>query len=226
MLNTFPTCLFSFATREIAIRQNIISGGMALDGTDTVIATDGGGRWVAQYGNAPLNRREKVMAWRAARAILDGGTVPIIFPVCDARHQPVLGSRGVPHSDGSPFSDESLYSGGGGTVHAAADAPLRSTSMTLAIETLGKPLIGGERFSIDHPTWRHRMYEIKTIDGEQITFRPPLREAVAAGTEINFSDPRCVMRLAAESDMAAPLNGPRTATGSITLVEDFTGAYT
>lgn len=226
MLATFPTCQFSFATREIAVQQSVISGGVALNGDEAIIATDGGGRWVAIYGNAPLNSRTKVMSWRAARAILESGAVPIIFPVCDARHQPTRGKVKVPHSDDTPFSDDTLYQSGDCEVTAAADAPLRATSMTFDIAALGKPLIGGERFSIDHPTWRHRLYEIKTIDGDQITFRPPLREAVPAGTEINFSDPRCVMRLASDSDMAAPLNGPRSATGSITLIEDRTGSYT
>lgn len=226
MLSTFPTCLFSFATREIMVQQSTVSGGRALNGDDTVIATDGGGRWVAQYGSAPLNRRDKVLAWRAARAMLEGGVVPVIFPICDARHQPVAGTYRVSHSDDTPFSDDSLYSGGDCTVAAAADVALRGTAMTLAITTIGKPLIGGERFSIRHPVWGDRLYEIKTVDGNQITFRPPLREAVLAGTEINFSDPRCVMRLAADSDMSAPLNGPRAATGSITLIEDFTGSYT
>ena len=223
MLATFPTCQFSFATREIAVQQNVISGGTALSGDETVIATDGGGRWVAEYGNAPLNRREKVLSWRAARAILEGGAVPIIFPICDARHQPVASRSRVPHSDNAPFSDDTLYLGGDCAVTAAGNSDLRATSLNLNIATLGKTLVGGERFSIDHPTWRHRLYEIKTVDGNRITFRPPLREAVTAGTEINFSDPRCVMRLT--GDMAAPLNGPRQASGSITLVEDMAGSY-
>ena len=223
MLATFPTCQFSFATREIAVQQNVISGGTSLNGVETVIATDGGGRWAAEYGNAPLNRRDKIMSWRAARAMLEGGAVPIIFPICDARHQPVAFRHHVPHSDGSPFSDESLYESGDCDVICFVDAPLRATSMVMEFRSLGRPIVAGERFSIDHPSWRHLLYEIKATDGVTVQFRPPLREAVSAGTEINFSDPRCVMRL--NSDMAAPLNGPRSATGSIILVEDMTGSY-
>lgn len=224
MLATFPTCQFSFAMREMIVRSNVISGGTALNGEDTVIVTDGGGRWVAEYQNAPLNTREKVLSWRALRALLNSGTRPFIFPICDARHQPVASRQRVPHSDGTPFSDDSLYSSGDCEVYAAAGSPLRSTSMALNIVQLGKPIIAGERFSIEHPTWSHRLYEIATIDGDEITFRPPLREAVTAGTELNFSDPRCVMRLS--GDMSAPLNGPRFATGSLMLVEDMTGSYT
>lgn len=224
MLATFPTCQFSFASREMMVRANVISGGTAINGDESAIVTDGGGRWVADYQNAPLNRREKVMSWRALRAQLNSGTRAIIFPICDARHQPVASRQHVPHSDDTPFSDDSLYTSGDCEVEAAADAPLRATTMTINPIALGKPLIGGERFSIDHPTWRHRLYEIATVLGDAITFRPPLREAVTAGTELNFSDPRCVMRLS--GDMSAPLSGPRFATGSIMLVEDMTGSYT
>ncbi|WP_303758336.1 hypothetical protein [Sphingobium yanoikuyae] len=223
MLATFPTCQFSFASREIMVRSNVISGGTALNGDEAAIVTDGGGRWVADYQNAPLNRREKVLSWRALRALLNSGTRAIIFPICDARHQPVVSRSRVPHSDGTPFSDDSLYSSGDCEVYAAADAPLRATSLTLNIVQLGKPLIAGERFSIEHPTWSHRLYEIATIEGDQVGFRPPLREAVTAGTALNFADPRCVMRLS--GDMSAPLNGPRFAAGSLMMVEDMTGQY-
>ena len=223
MLDSFPTCLFAFASREIMVVQNVISGGTSLSGDETMVATDGGGRWRADYQNAPLNRRDKVMAWRAARAMMEGGIVPIIFPVCDARHQPVNKPVGVTHSDGTSFDDETLYGSGGGDVTSSASADLRATSMTINVSALEKPLVGGERFSIDHTNWRHRLYEIKKVDGNRIEFRPPLREAVPAGTSIEFRDPKCVMRLA--SDMAAPLDGPRWATGSISLIEDMTGNY-
>jgi len=95
------------------LAQNVISGGVSIDGSEDVIATDGGGRWSADYRNAPLNRRDKVMAWRAVRALLEGGVVPIIFPICDARHQPVNKAALVTHSDDTPFSDGEPYQGGG-----------------------------------------------------------------------------------------------------------------
>jgi len=38
-----------------------------------------------------------------------------------------------------------------------------------------------------------------------------------------FRDPKCVMRLV--GDMSAPLEGPRVASGSISLIEDMTGVY-
>jgi len=224
MLDVFPTCKFAFASREVRVVQNTISGGTSLAGDETLIASDGGGRWVAEYGNAPLNRRDKVLAWRAFRAIMEGGIVPFVFPICDVRHQPISSKRSfVLHSDQTPFSDDAGYDGSGGNSVTATAAPVRATSISINMNLLEKPIIGGERFSIDHPTMRHRLYEIKRISGETIEFRPPLREAVDAGTAIEFRDPKCVMRLT--SDMNAPLDGPRFATGSISLIEDMTGNY-
>lgn len=223
MLDSFPTCKFAFANREIMVVQNVVSGGTSLAGDETVIATDGGGRWRAEYSNAPLNRRDKVLAWRAFRAIMEGGVVPFIFPICDARHQPVKKSIGAPHSDDTPFDDDTLYESGGGDVAATTSALLRGTALRINIAALQKELLGGERFSIDHPTWRHRLYEIKKVDGNMIEFRPPLREAVPAGTVLEFREPKSVMRLA--SDMSAPNDGPRGGVGSISLIEDMTGNY-
>ena len=224
MLDSFPTCKFAFASREIMLVQNVISGGVSLAGDETMIATDGGGRWQASYQNAPLNRRDRNLAWRAARANMEGGIRPIIFSICDARHQPLAGKvKGVPHSDGTPFDDATLYEGAGGNNLALVDAPLRSTTIFIDATLLERELEGGERFSIDHPTWRHRLYEVKKVEGSKVEFRPPLREAVTAGTDIEFRDPKCVMRLT--NDMSAPLDGPRWATGSISLIEDMTGNY-
>jgi hypothetical protein len=82
---------------------------------------------------------------------------------------------------------------------------LRATSLDLAILNAGD-LVGGESFSIDHPTMGHRLYEIKTAiydddDLATITFNPPLREAVTSGTRLEFDRPRCTMRLVNPSSM-------------------------
>jgi hypothetical protein len=67
-------------------------------------------------------------------------------------------------------------------------------------------LIGGESFSIAHDTMDWRLYEIATVDMTSsttatITFNPPLREAIEAGTPLEFDRPRCRMRLANPGSM-------------------------
>lgn len=223
----FPAWRFPFKSKDFDIEQALVSGGTALNGTEDQIASDGGGKWYADLGDADLYSRDRVMLWRAFKSAISYGAAPFVFPVCDIRHQPTHGRSSVPHSDDSPFSDDSLYGAGDCSATVAVDAPLRATHITLNLTT-GKPLIGGERFTIDHPTMRHRCYQIgrildQTDTTATVQFHTPLREAAAAGTDVDFMSPRCVMRV--DGRMSAPLSGPRWATGSVRFVEDFSGSY-
>lgn len=195
MADTFPTCQFGFFEMEADIERVTISGGTSLANVEDMISTDGGGRVFCEFADAELVDREKVLAWRAIKTMLDEGVTEIVVPFCDPRHQPVnTPIEGVPHSDGSPFGDDSLYASGGGNGEVAAPAALRATSLTFT-GTTEKPLIGGEWFSIQHPNKSHRAYRIGRIAGSTLTFRPPLREAITAGEVINFRNPLCLMRV-------------------------------
>lgn len=218
----FPTQRFPFNSRDCDIELASVSGGVAISGAEDVTYTDGGGRWVADMGDASLYSRDRIMLWRAFKSATNSGTDAFVFPVCDIRHQPIAATNRTTHSDGTPFADDTEYFGADTDVTASANAALRATSMVIDITAIGKPLIGGERFTIDHPTWRHRMYQIGTISGSTIQFNPPLREAVTAGTVIDFVNPRFVGRI---ESMSAPMSGPRWANGSVRIVEDLTGNY-
>lgn len=200
MLKHVTPCIFSPEGNEAGLDRRVISGGTAIDGAEDVIATDGGGHWFVEISDPYLDEPPVAKAWRALSGYLDSGATPIILSLCDARHQPTNGFLSVPHSDGSPFSDDTEYQQADSEVTVAADAGLRATTLNVAIALLPEPLLGGERFSIDHPFMRDRPYEIIEIlaqDEESATlrFRPPLREAVTSGTNLNFADPRCVVRL-------------------------------
>lgn len=223
----FPTWRFPFQLKDFDVEQALLSGGQAINGDEDVVAADGGGRWFADLGDASLYTRDRVMLWRAFKSAIRYGASPFVFPVCDIRHQPSNGGHSVSHSDGSSFSDDSLYEGEDCAAELSSGAALRATQITLTIE-LGKPLIGGERFTIDHPTMRHRCYQIGLITAQTestaaVQFHPPLREAADAGEAVDFNNPRCVVRV--DGSMSAPLAGPRWASGSVRFVEDFTGSY-
>jgi len=224
----FPSCFFGVYAKDVDILTSRISGGTSLSGIEESIATDGGGKWYANADSIALQKRDKVLAWRAFVAATGGGVDPFVFPICDARHQPIARKMRVPHSDGTSFSDDSLYTSGGCEVYVAQDAPLRATTIRFDIRSLGKALIGGERFSIDHPTWRHRCYQIgrileQTPTAATVQFHTPLREAVTAGAAVDLNDPRFVARV--EGQMSAALSNPKFASGSINFVEDMTGSY-
>lgn len=226
-LLVFPTHFFGIYAKDVDIEQSTTSGGVALSGDEDLIASDGGGRWYVEADGVALNRREKIMAWRAFNSALGGGVNPFVFPICDARHQPTMGGTLVSHSDGTSFSDDTLYSQGDSEAELTADAALRATTISISMTT-GKPLIGGERFSIDHPAMRHRTYQIGqivdlTASTATLQFHPPLREAAPAGTAIDFNNPRFVARI--DGRMSAPLTNPKFAGGSARFVEDFSGSY-
>lgn len=223
----FPSALFGLAAKDVDFNLPRLSGGEALNGVEDVIHPSGGAVWFAELPDVALVSRSRTMAWRAFKAATNGGADAFVFPICDARHQPVGVSVGVPFSDGSTFSDDTLFAGTGTSVVLAADAALRATEITITIDYLARPLIGGERFSIDHPTWRHRCYQVGSIasqtdEAATLQFHPPLREAVPAGAAVDFGSPRFVARIEA---MAAPQSNPFSARGSARFLEDMTGAY-
>lgn len=223
----FPTCFFGIYAKDVDIEMAKMSGGVALNGEEDVIASDGGGRWYAEMGDIALTSRNKIMAWRAFKAATGGGVDRFIFPICDARHQPTNGRSQVPHSDGTSFSDDSLYSQGDCAAELTADAALRATTISISM-ALGKPLIGGERFTIVHPAMRERAYSVgrilaQTDTSATIQFHPPLREAAPAGTAVDFNNPRFVAGI--DGAMRAPLANPRFASGAVRFVEDFSGSY-
>jgi len=221
-LKVFSPCIFSPDGIEADREQKVISGGTSLSGADDTIATDGGGRWFAQFSEPYLDEPVIAKTWRALSAHLSGAR-PIIVRLCDARHQPAGGFVEVPHSDGTPLSDDTLYVSGETDVRAATDAPLRATTLAVDVVSLPEDLTGGERFSIQHPTMLDRAYEISDIDVDAgtITFEPPLREAVSAGTPINFEDPRCVMRI--DGAMSSPTRMGFAESPGVRFVEHFPG---
>ena len=229
-MKNFPTCLFSPDDQEADIERRTISGGESLSGDENLIATDGGGRVFYEIGNPYLDDIDTALAWRALSAYQDGGARPVIVPFCDARHQPSNGFTHVLHSDQTTFSDETPYVQGSASGEVAADAPLRATVLEIKALVLARTLLGGEWLSIDHPTMRWRAYRIAEILEQdldagtaKVSVRPPLREDVKVGEAIDFTDPRCVMRL--DGDMRSPSNMGYAAGNSVRFVEDLTGNY-
>lgn len=192
MVDTFPTALFGFKSQDIDIERQTLSGGTALSGETDVLAVDGGGRVYAAFDEGDLIDRDKVLAWRALLSILEEGVTQIVVPFCDIRHQPYGGEHRVTYGDGATHSDGSLFSGGGPFAEVTAPAALRATSIEFN-GVFAQPLIGGEWFTVEHPTKGPRAYRVRKVTDAGVSFRPPLREAVAIGETLDFANPRCLM---------------------------------
>lgn len=205
----------------------------------TIVRSDGGGFWSCSMSDVSLSGggtlrgkdRQKIstLLWRAIRQICDGGVNLIVVPRNDALF--------VPWPDGvtrveaaTPYSDDSFFDDGAGYYQPVIDitcsaAPLRSTALVVALN-YSAPLMGGESFSINHPTLGWRLYEISTVEMStdaigMIRFNPPLREAVTDGTTLEFDRPRCTMRLASPSSMNLSVAPWTFNSASVGFVESF-----
>lgn len=199
---TFSVAQFGFLEQEVNLERQTLKGGTALNGETDVVSTDGGGRVFAEFGSGSLIDRDTNLAWRALLTLLEEGVTPVVVPFCDIRHTPYGGQHRVPHSDGTPFDDDAEYIGGGSVGYSNGAFDLRSTTIVLGFDLAGfalsQPLVGGEWFAIEHPTKGWRAYRVATIVAQTsntatVTFRPPLREQVLAGTTVDFKEPRCLM---------------------------------
>lgn len=209
MLRVFHPCQFGFSSDDIRVDGSAMSGGTSLSGYEDVIRTDGGGIWRADFGDADFGDRDdagraETLAWRALNAGMQGGAVPVIVKFCDRLHQPVGNEALVPHSDQTPFSDDSLYQGGGasavvvGVVNGQSGGN-RATIIDIRLTAL-LPLIGGERFGyVGANGWGERSAEIYSVEDlgggiTRITFQPPIRGGIAVGDPLDFDNPGCRMR--------------------------------
>lgn len=210
--DTWPFGVLSPADLEWSPVGGVDTGGPSLSGLEQLDRTDGGPKWIARMVRIPLATREQILAFQALQMNLENGTAPIILRRRARDRTPGVDSSPgalTPHSDETPFDDGSLYLTQDVTASTTESADLRDDTLTITIAAL-RPLIGGEDFGINHPTAGWRMYRVRRVlsnVGEAYTIQigPPLREDVPDGTALDFSDPRCVMRLSDPRSFATAL---------------------
>ncbi len=218
-LRTFDVDYQFLTDMSFSTEGDGVDGGRNGDGDSPAIEFSGGGKVVGSYGIFAAEPEQHEMLNHLA-AYLDGSirciNVPILtdrvgpFPLLGTNDpQPML--RGIPHSDGSFFSDDSGYSQETvfGTFESAA--ALNAGQIKVNIFGAARNLRWSDWMSTYHATrgWRAWRYweasdpvEVtRTVEGQSYTgqqydlsISPPLREAVAAGQRIELARPRCVMR--------------------------------
>jgi len=201
------------------------SGGVTLSGIEQIISplTQ---RWVWSV-NIRIRREDQARSLRVVLAQLQGRYNYLRTSICDryrvSRREmgatPISG-RGVPHSDGAYFSDDTGYRLAGGTAPLVASAAAGSSQIILDTSI---PLVPGTFFSIN--SW---LYVIDSIEdpidldnpGTQrvVNVSPPLRQAVSTDDEVNF-DAECLWRLAADDTGTLPLKAGRLGNVVLDLVE-------
>lgn len=205
---------FDIAPRSLAAPSSV-------SGQAQVVSADAG-IWKATYGSLLVRSRASVIVHRAISNLLEGRLGAILVPLCRA-YQPTLDIDGiydtVPHDDDSPFDDESEYQGGGNLVTLSSGISARAVSANVTI-AYGGTLEPGQHFSLGDRLYRLRTVVYTTETAAAITFRPPAREAVSEGVELNFDDPVCRMRLASDDAMDLELAMRRFGSPTVNFIED------
>lgn len=163
------------------------------------------------------------------------------FPTINGKRTPIV--RGIPHSDGSFFSDGSGYSQATVWAKLLEDAPLNAGQVKIRIYGAARDLRWSDWFSIYHNqngdkskgwrTWRYWESDktnqgTETVEGVSLGFKdytlsitPPLREATAAGTRVEAARPTCVMKFPADFTLPYERDVEFSATPILSFTEAF-----
>lgn len=230
---TFPTHLFNPQNIKVRPAGSTITGGESLSGQTDVLKTDGGGFWVVQMTGIELISADLIRAWRAWEDELDSGATKVLVPIADVRQAPrpiIAGRLGSPSamradSDDPYFPEAVGFATPWIVAKITAPAALRATTVTINVER-GARVKGGEFFAVNHATEGRRAYRIRRVvsrDGQEATvlIRPPLREAVADNTPVDFDWPSFTCVLVPEADISPDIEYGRHSTVDIAFREAF-----
>lgn len=212
-----PTVDIDFLAPERApvdVKGAALEGGRPIAGESAATELSGGGLVTASYEGCKITTEEQHEYINMLSARLNGSfrliNVPIPtdwwgpFPKIGGLPAPYV--TGIPHSDGALFTDLSGYSQATVSGEVAAGAALNAGVLVLTTTGLSRRLRHSDWFSIYHPTkgWRaYRYWEVISaptgVNGTYtLAINPPLREAVTAGTRVEFARPRFVGRFPAD----------------------------
>ena len=214
----FPVHLFNPQAVEAEPVRSVITGGASVSNVEDAIATDGGGLWRISYTGIKLDAqlRRILNAWSAHLA---GGAVDCLVPLVSmvTANMPVVQDGPLEPSD-LDYDDEIFPTyvrlSHPHIVATCGAAAMRATTLTIDVAK-GAALLGGERFSIGE-----RSYNIERKTGTS-TFKidPPLREAVIAGTAVEFEWPVVKCRLVPGQSIIPPAEFDGSGEASLTFME-------
>ncbi len=199
---TWPFSTLIPRTPHPRIAGTSMSGGRSLSGKLQAVGTDAG-FWLITLGNVPIRDKAELLAWRTVAMALDGRLGTCLVPFYDAKRAPWPG--GVP----------------GATIVCSANGAMAvgATSGSIDMTTGAAPEVG-MFFSAGE-----RGYQLKTVGAPTgtiypVTFRPPLRDAIADNDPLEFAHPVVRCRLREDDGMSLPLDLQRFANASVDFEED------
>ncbi|WP_367347592.1 hypothetical protein [Sphingobium yanoikuyae] len=204
------------------VQATVISGGTALDGDETVIQTDGGGRVEISYGEFDLDDPYARRLWDAWQDYFSGGARVVAVPVLALELAPVpAGTSATIGVDDQWFPTSVSFSPPMIIAETVGLAPLRAVTITLDISQGDAPE-PGTWFGIGYRAYKIR--RVISVSGSQyeVEFSPPLRDAVADATPVNMDWPVVQCRPVLGQDLIPQISNGQYGSMSVSFVEDFT----
>ncbi|RIV79586.1 hypothetical protein [Pelagerythrobacter aerophilus] len=217
----FPAHIFDPKRVTARVVQSVVSGGVALNGEEDVIATDGGGRWEITFEGINLTSPEKVRAWEAWEGYLGRGTVDCLVPLLSLAYANRPQTGGKPVRVPQFVTDNNLWPESAGYADpyivaiAGQAASMRATTLHIEI-TAGAALEGGEKFSYNGAAYR----VIRALGDNLFQIEPPLREAIPFGADLNFDWPTTLCRSAPGESWSPTLSLSRFGEVTIRFLEN------
>lgn len=207
----------------------VVSGGVSLTDDETMIQTDGGGRWAITYSGIDLRTPAMLRLWDSWASYLAGGARVVLVPLLSLTTAPRpiagLGVAKPPRllANDDQFPTSVAYAAPYITATSADAVAIRSTVLTINVAQ-GARLIGGEKFSVGNRAYLVERVISRSDQSALCVISPPLRAAIPAGQALNFDWPVVQCRAATGQNLAPDIAFGRTAAVSVSFVEDFSDA--
>lgn len=212
--------------RPAAIEPNVVafsrSGGRTLGGLERVTRTDRGW-WSIAYRGVTLGNPRQRRLWNAVAEHCGGMAGLLAVPVWSYDSVPwpdgtVQGRLLAPHSDGTSFSDHSLYGQSPIGVQMVADAAIGATSVSLRIGH-GVDDLAGVRFSYQHALYRTGFPTAVSGNVWTVPISPAVRAPIPADADLEFGLPTCLVRLAGDREMDVSFSVDKISKHDVAFVE-------
>lgn len=203
---TLEANFLSPASVSVDVMGSSVSGGRNANGESQTIEMSGGGLLTATYSDCKLTEPEQYEYVNFLGARFNGGFRFLNVPIITEWYGPFAGKKafigGIPHSDGSFFSDGAGYSQASVWGEVTEAANLNAGIIKMRVYGLSRKLRWSDWFSIYHATkgWRaYRYWDVLDVTTETnpvytLALAPPLREAVTVGARVEFARPRFVAK--------------------------------
>lgn len=184
------------------------TGGRTLGGLERPIRSDKG-YWTFSY-RFQLSSQAQRRAWNAIRTQVSGRAGLLVMPVWSWDTAPyptgeIEPDVLVPHSDGTPFSDGTLYRQGSISVRSVDDVEIGATSMRLRVFD-AEPDLAGVRFSYNHALYETGPASLVSGTFWTVELFPAVRAPIPAGADLEFNLPTCLVRLVGDRGLDVSMN--------------------